>query len=39
MRQFGDTVVDQLTRRLLDRSEVAGCDMRLDPSFLFEREG
>ena len=35
VREFGNAVIDQLTRRLFDRSEVAGCDMRLDPRFLF----
>ena len=38
-RKLGNAVVDQLARRLFDRSEVAGCDVRLDPRFLFGGKG
>jgi hypothetical protein len=33
--ELGNLRVDQLTRGFFDRSEVAGCDVRLDPRFLF----
>jgi len=35
LRKTGNAVVDQLARRVYDRSEAAGCDMRPDPRFLF----
>ena len=33
--EFGNAVVDQLTRGFFNRSEVSGRDVRLDPRFLF----
>jgi hypothetical protein len=38
MRQFGNAVVDQLTRGFFDRGEIAGRDVRLDSCFLFGRQ-
>jgi hypothetical protein len=35
VHEFGNAVVDQLTRSFLDRSKLAGRDVRLDPRFLF----
>jgi hypothetical protein len=35
MREFGNAVVDQLTRGFFDRGEIAARDVRLDPCFLF----
>lgn len=37
--EFGDAIVDQLARGILDGCVIAGCDMRLYPRFLFGCEG